>query len=375
MKKLLLVLSAVFVFSFLAQAQDVITYDFETCSQNPADNPWTYIDADGDGYCWLWQVEMEFHYAHSGYYYMKSESYKYGHALTPDNYLVLRPRGNYKEISFWARAEDVDFGAEHFGVAVSTSYDGYTASGYQTIQEWTITAKRDGAQWHEYTADLSAFTGQEIWVAIRHFDCTDQWALCVDDVTLTESPHISEVIIEGFVEPREGEHPNFELESYNYNGYESHFTINEVRWYKGNTQIDENYVFTTNENYRMYVFLTFEPGYIVDDDLYVTLDPDITEYVDSYYWHNGEFVIKSIVFRLTGDGMEEAVVKQLKVYPNPSHNILYLESAEGEKICVYDAQGRLVKQEIYSGHLNIDDLQSGIYSITCSKGTTTFVRE
>ena len=44
---------------------------------------------------------------------------------------------------------------------------------------------RDQGAWYEYTADLSAYAGQDIWVAIRHFNCTDMFRLNVDDITLS----------------------------------------------------------------------------------------------------------------------------------------------------------------------------------------------
>ncbi|MCR5645026.1 MAG: T9SS type A sorting domain-containing protein, partial [Bacteroidales bacterium] len=44
---------------------------------------------------------------------------------------------------------------------------------------------RDQGTWHQFTADLSAYAGQDIWVAIRHFNCTDMFILDVDEVTLT----------------------------------------------------------------------------------------------------------------------------------------------------------------------------------------------
>ena len=57
--------------------------------------------------------------------------------------------------------------------------------------EGAMSPGRDGntraqGSWHEYTVDLSAYAGQEIWVAIRHFGCTDMFILNVDDVTLGE---------------------------------------------------------------------------------------------------------------------------------------------------------------------------------------------
>ena len=39
--------------------------------------------------------------------------------------------------------------------------------------------------WYEYSVDLSAYAGQAIYVAIRHFNCTDMFYIDVDDVTFT----------------------------------------------------------------------------------------------------------------------------------------------------------------------------------------------
>ena len=51
---------------------------------------------------------------------------------------------------------------------------------------------RDGqtraqGNWYEYTVDLSAYAGQDIYVAIRHFNCSDMFYLDVDDITLNGS--------------------------------------------------------------------------------------------------------------------------------------------------------------------------------------------
>ncbi|MCR5039435.1 MAG: choice-of-anchor J domain-containing protein, partial [Bacteroidales bacterium] len=50
-------------------------------------------------------------------------------------------------------------------------------------------ASRDGngnrlGNWYQYTVDLSAFAGQK-YIAIRHFNCYDQYIMCVDDIELT----------------------------------------------------------------------------------------------------------------------------------------------------------------------------------------------
>ena len=164
---------------------------------------WTTIDADGDGYNWVLTNQMAaYGYStpndgHYGTVGMTSGSY-HGSvgALTPDNYLVT-PKVNLVQgstFSFWACAQDKDYPAEHFGVYVSDN----GTSGWTMVQEWTMTAKgasgnkgngrdgntRDIGNWYQYTVDLSAYAGEK-YIAIRHFNCSDEFFLEVDDILLT----------------------------------------------------------------------------------------------------------------------------------------------------------------------------------------------
>lgn len=153
---------------------------------------WTTIDADGDGQTWYGLTTAQGAFTpHDGEAFMTSASYQNA-ALTPDNYLVSPKVKLGGSITFWACAQDASWPAEHFGVAVSTT--GNTdAADFTTIEEWTMTSEGTPASsrrkvqgtWGEYTVDLSAYAGQEGYVAIRHFNCSDMFRLNVDDVTIT----------------------------------------------------------------------------------------------------------------------------------------------------------------------------------------------
>ena len=173
---------------------------------------WTNIDADGDGNVWVSSSTPGiYHNAGvnlSGTGHNSSEAYvisgSYANqtqtALTPDNYLVS-PQISAEDgalIRFYACAQDASYAAEVFGVAVSTAGN-TSAADFTTIETWTMTAKcpqgataerehdirgnRQGS-WYEYTVDLSDYAGQDIYVAIRHYNCTDMFILNVDDITL-----------------------------------------------------------------------------------------------------------------------------------------------------------------------------------------------
>lgn len=165
---------------------------------------WATIDADGDGNGWYSlnpnnnTNNIPGHNNSVGH--VTSASYN-GSVLTPDNYLVT-PQVTIADGStfgFWACAQDSEWVSEHFGVAISTTSQ-TNANSFITIQEWTMTAKgsgvtsvgrngqtRDQGNWYYYTVDLSNYANQTIYIAIRHFNCTDMFRINVDDVELYNS--------------------------------------------------------------------------------------------------------------------------------------------------------------------------------------------
>ena len=172
-----------------------ITYGFEGNM-----NGWSVLDSDGDGYTWEMLYNNDDITCHTGEGMVFSASYDNNiGALTPDNFLIS-PRGQYSSISFWACAQDNAYPEEHFGVGVSTD------SGLTMLQEWTISAKTQG-NWYQYTVDLSEYEDQDVYVAIRHFNCSDMNRLNVDDITLmtyegggtsTPGTPVSGTFIEGY---------------------------------------------------------------------------------------------------------------------------------------------------------------------------------
>ena len=178
---------------------DGYAFDFEADYSVGRLQNWTTIDADGDGNDWKL-------FAESGYGHHSTDgvvvSYSYDNinqsALSPDNYLVspkLSITNGNKSLTFYARAMDEAYPSDHFGVAVSTTVNNQT-SAFAMVQEWTMTAKSAGGEvrgmrsadrvgnWHHFTVDLSDYVGQDIYLAIRHFNSTDNFCLCVDDVVL-----------------------------------------------------------------------------------------------------------------------------------------------------------------------------------------------
>ena len=155
-------------------------WDFEDC-ENGLPEGFTTLDEDGDGYTWgLWDPE---YYGYdpgdgvqlNGTKCATSASYANYTALYPDNWLITPEVTLTGELSFYAGGQDPDYAAEVFAVYVSVG-----------DREWVkisddITAT---SPIQKYTFDLSEYEGMKGQVAIRHYNCYDQFRLNVDDIQI-----------------------------------------------------------------------------------------------------------------------------------------------------------------------------------------------
>ena len=181
------------------EESDVI-YEFE----NSLDG-WTSFDAANNEISdpWWHSSEAFFHGktpndSHSGSGHLMSETRNKSlidFTYPIDNYLVSPNKMKITEnstFSFYARANHAYYYPEHFGVAIS---ENSSETDFTTIQDWTIT-QQQGTNWNKYTVNLSAYAGQEIYVAIRHYFTEEEWenldngfdveALCIDDIVLSD---------------------------------------------------------------------------------------------------------------------------------------------------------------------------------------------
>ena len=174
---------------FYNTGTDGYAFDFEQDYVEGRLVDWTTIDADGDTYNWTLSPIGEGFGRNGSDGVVMSYSYSnYSGALNPDNYLVspkIAITANNHYVTFYAAALDESYPADHFGLAVSTTTA--TASAFTMLQEWTMTAKQGG--WHEYSVDLNSYVGQEVYIAIRHFNSQDNFCLCVDDIFVGPQSH------------------------------------------------------------------------------------------------------------------------------------------------------------------------------------------
>ena len=151
---------------------------FETQSEV---NEWMFVDKDGDGYNWDWNELGEAPEAYEGAGCIYSHSYvNYVGAVNPNNWAIspeftIPANASSATLSWYAAPQDPDWTEEHYGVYVGTGTD---TANYTQLFEETISY----SDYKNTTVDLTAYAGQTIRVAFRHFNCTDLFILNLDQV-------------------------------------------------------------------------------------------------------------------------------------------------------------------------------------------------
>ena len=167
--------------SFSATVPVPVLWDFEDGAAG-----WTFSDDDGDGN--NWDVVTGF-YAHSGNHVLRSQSYN-GSALYPDNWAytpsVQLTEGNY--LSFWIRAQDIDWKAEHYEVYIESDSGELTTLIAETeYPDGDCADLGEDLFYQRFVVRIPEdYANQVVRIAFRHFNCTDEFALNLDDVEILE---------------------------------------------------------------------------------------------------------------------------------------------------------------------------------------------
>lgn len=171
----------------LVSTKEEITEGFEEGTGG-----WTFIDADGDGNNWnyLYAPSYSMYSAHTGSGLMYSESYNYltNKSYDPDNWLVSPKAALEGTFSFWASSAHSTYNKEYFQVYVSTE-SATDITTFVPVSEKFVTT----SSYQEFTVDLSAYNGVNGWIAIRHFDSYDVYAIKIDDITYTAVTDAEEI--------------------------------------------------------------------------------------------------------------------------------------------------------------------------------------
>lgn len=197
MKKIFTLFIAILAMSICAKAQILFTENFD--SGMPTG--WTQIDANNDNYGWEHSSNPASYFAagtdltgsgHNGSTaFMLSGSFSNVSqtAITPDNWLIT-PAINLtanSTLKFYVCAQDANYAAEHYGVFISTT-NATSTTAFTMLNEWTVGSSKVQSAWEEKIVDLSAYTGQTVYIAFRHFNCNNEFLLNLDDVTIMVNP-------------------------------------------------------------------------------------------------------------------------------------------------------------------------------------------
>ena len=156
----------------------VTGWGFET---DPFAEGWTIRDDDGDGYNWEWMDASASDYnVYEGTHCMASASFQNsafggGTALNPDNWLISPAFTAGSTVTFWYAGQDPNYAAETFGVYV-------IANGTTSDELGHFTASNT---YQQGSVDISAYAGQTVQVAFRHYGVTDMFRLNLDLVEVS----------------------------------------------------------------------------------------------------------------------------------------------------------------------------------------------
>ena len=148
---------------------------FET---DPEAEGWEFVDYDDDWDTWYWYSGYP-EYAYEGGGFIGSLSYDnwYG-PLYPDNWAIspaVELPNTTASVTLYASGLDPSYPAEHFAIYVGLTPD--VEDMVQVSDEIIATG-----EWVKYEADLGDYVGETVYIAIRHFNCSDEYMLIVDQV-------------------------------------------------------------------------------------------------------------------------------------------------------------------------------------------------
>ncbi len=146
--------------------------------ENGLPSGWTVLDVDNDGATWTHSsVQDPFYGGHAD-----SDGYIFSSdAANVDNWLISPAvtLGSDATLTFWRCVQFMNY-AEHYGVYVSTTTT--DPSAFTLVYEETCIQGQ--YSWRERTVDISAYDGNTVYIAFRHFN-SNVYKLAIDDISIT----------------------------------------------------------------------------------------------------------------------------------------------------------------------------------------------
>ncbi|MBP1644858.1 MAG: putative hemagglutinin [Bacteroidetes bacterium] len=312
---------------------------------------WTNIDADGDSNIWYTA------YGYSGNNplgnngsmgIITSRSWWANVVLTPDNWLITPQISLETNASLkYYVCSSPTYPAEHYGVYISTT--GTNSSDFTLLFEETLTAANPNRTWLERNIDLSAYNNQQVYIAWRHFNCSDEQSLDLDDISVMSSSNTPSSVTTL-------DATNLQNRATTLNATITRGTdIISSQGFEWKAETDES-------------LQSVDIANVIDDNFSLALT-ELSPYtiykykayivVDGNKLYGEEKSVQTLGLNMVTGNTE------INIYPNPVSNDLNIECSEKiDSIEVYDSLGRrIIRQENSPKKTTIDvsNLNNGIY--------------
>jgi hypothetical protein len=413
----------------LARNANVVLTHFSDDFEDQDISDWTTTDSDGDTYNWgdIFQVNDGSGNPVSPVS-MISRSWQSA-PLTPDNWVVssavdLTTATAPITLEWKVQASAASWDLEEYSVYVSTSNSIGTLVNSTTTFNEIYNDPADASTQYTRVLDLSAHAGETVYLAFRHWNCTDQDWLSIDDVNVTSSvPTSVQLAVNaanqiplsstGSIYSSDNATGAVMVDITNNNGVDYSCVSTNVSRASGTAQI---YQASGIENYVMDKTFTISPDNIQNtgdatlkfyfteteisawetatgnnrSELVIIKDDGTSVYVSTTIASYGSNITLEGNFTdgINGVyyfGKQQAVLSVARnqfdlfsLYPNPSSDgmvNLTLSTSEDVKIDLFDITGRKVISQSntnnsneFSKTLNLSSLSSGVYLINVKSG-------
>ncbi len=309
---------------------------------------WMTHDMNGDQLAWMraWNHAIP---AHTGTFSAISFSFDmFQGDLNPDNWLVTSKINveENQEFAFFVACGDPVYPADHYTVYLSTTTN--RLEEFKVVL-WEETLQSQDTAWSERVLDMSAYAGQEVYIAFRHHNTpAAQYIVRLDDIEIRDK--VIEVVEPPYADPAPGI-----VEA----GTEvtlSTDTQDALIYYTlDGTDPDENSTL-------------FETPIVVNEDLLIKA----VAWKDEVYSEVSEFE-----YILDDTYVEFMKEHKLLVYPNPASERLWIERASDTQleVSVVNMFGAVV-QSVTLGEkvssIDLNDVAPGVYLLRFEDGSRIY---
>ena len=225
-----------------SSAPTTFFYDF----QDQSLEAFNLIDANNDGKNWV--IGNKYN---TDVYYVMSYSWQSGN-ITPDNYIVTKEAYAITSASkLTYKVNAVTGSTDYYAVVVSTDGTNFTP----VFEEGYSASAQESRE-----VDLSTYAGQVLYIGFRHYNCTGQYYIVIDDFQLTDgsakssAPAAKMTNIKGgfdkvsaFGTSSDTELSKFETTFEQGVGYLASYEIETIATFKGTLNHEDSYVFKLDD--------------------------------------------------------------------------------------------------------------------------------